>query len=732
VTITLFFVIGMLRCMQASFVSPYDISNYHEKALSAYGVISEVPDVKKNSYNQVQIKYVVDVKAVEIDGQKLKAAGGRMLLYIRQLPGETVFHNGDAVESFGQIFLPHGYNNPGLMDTTAALKRKGITARMSGAAIKRTARTQDASDLSSTLSLWREKISALMQSVMPEKDAAILKGMLFGGYDGIPTEVVQDFAVTGIVHILSVSGTHIALLAGVMLWLGEVFKLRYFTKVLLAAVVIGLYAVFAGLSPPVVRALIMGLVSLSAGIFGREKDGANALMLSAFSMLAIEPRLLYDISFQLSFGATAGLVFLYRKTMQFLNFLPQIFAGGLAVTVAAQLGVLPFIAWYFNSLSLISLAANLFVVPIIDSVVVLGLFGVVTTFIVPFAGKLALILCSLLIGLSAKLTSLLAALPGGAVYLPAANLWGGMLYYVVVAWLYGYLPRKVISLREIWQRWPKRVALSSMLGLIMLLIYIWYPKPVMVHFIDVGQGDAALITTPHGKAVLIDTGGTMGDNQFDIGQRVVLPYLKHYGILKLDYMFLTHGHQDHAGGAARIAEAIPVRFIGMPQEEKLSLAIERLRHSKHYHHILPLYSGLKFTVDGVVIDILHAGSGTVTNTGNESSALIKVSYGQSSFLFTGDLTGAEEQLVLNKNIASNVLKVGHHGAKTSSTANFLEKVRPQYAVISAGYSNRFGHPHSEVLKRLSSLKIKTHRTDQEGAIVFKTNGGRMICDSFIK
>ncbi|MCE5286913.1 MAG: DNA internalization-related competence protein ComEC/Rec2 [Pelosinus sp.] len=731
--IALFFLIGMLRFVHACALSPVDISNYHEQMLTAYGIISEVPEVKKNSDNQVQIKYVATIKAVQIGGKKA-AAAGRMLVYIRQMANEPVCHYGDGVETYGQVFLPHGYNNPALMDSAAALKRQGITARMSGMVMKRTEEAKDTGAFLSTLAIWRDNIIAVMRAVMPEKDAAILAGMLFGGYDGIPAEWVQEFAITGIVHILSVSGTHIALLAGVMLWFGDMLKLRYFIKVLLAAVVIGFYAVFAGLSPPVVRSLVMGLVSLAAGIFGREKDAANALMLSALFLLAVQPGILHDISFQLSFGATAGLVFLYQKTLRFITFLPDYLSGALAVTIAAQLGVLPFIAWYFNSLSLISLAANILVVPIIDGVVVLGLLGVVLVFLVPLAGKFILILCSFLIGFSTKLNSLLATIPAGACYLPAASIWGGMVYYVILAWLYDYLPRRLISFREVWRRWPKRLAAGGMLSLVILLSYVWYPKPLMVHFMDVGQGDAALITTPHGRAILIDTGGTMGDNQFDIGQRVVLPYLKHYGILKVDYLFLTHGHQDHAGGAWAIAEAIPVKFIGMPQEEKASLAILRLQHSKNYSHMLPLYAGLTFVVDGVVIDILHAGTGKVVRTGNETSALIKVSYGKHSFLFTGDLTGEEEQLILNKNcdIASTVLKVGHHGAKTSSTNQFLTKVLPEYAIISAGYSNKFGHPHEEVLKRLSSLKVETHRTDQEGAIVFKTNGERIRCESYIK
>lgn len=177
--ILLFFILGILRCIQAGTQSPLDISIYHEKELTVYGDISEVPESRKDG-EQTRIKYVVDVQTVEING-KTSIAKGRTLVYTRQLSSETIFHYGDKVAAYGQVFLLHGYNNPGLVDSAAALKRQGVTARMSVSVLKRIERTSYLSDWPSKLALWREKISGLMRSVMPDSDAAILKGMLFGG-----------------------------------------------------------------------------------------------------------------------------------------------------------------------------------------------------------------------------------------------------------------------------------------------------------------------------------------------------------------------------------------------------------------------------------------------------------------------------------------------------------------------------------------------------------------------
>ncbi|HEY3426487.1 MAG TPA: DNA internalization-related competence protein ComEC/Rec2, partial [Negativicutes bacterium] len=572
-----------------------------------------------------------------------------------------------------------------------------------------------------------------MNKVMPSGDASILVGMLFGGYNGINHEVVANFAATGIIHILSVSGTHIVLVAAVILWLGTRLKIRYGITAIAAAFAIVFYAVFAGLTSPVVRSAVMGLVALAAVGLGREKDAPGALALSALGMLIYQPGLIYDISFQLSFGATAGLIFLYPQTYQLLAFLPRGLAGGVAVTVAAQLSVLPFLAWYFNSLSFSSLIANLVIVPIIELIVVLGLLGALVSVMLAGLGHIILVFCSLLIGLVVQLTAGLATIPG-QMYLPPISIAGGVLYYLLLAWLYGYQPRGAPTMLETGRRWPRlSIGIVAML-LVIFIVYVGYPRPVYVHFIDVGQGDAALFTTPHGRAVLIDTGGTLGEStSFDIGERVVVPYLKHYGVQEIDYLILTHGHQDHAGGAAGIAAAMPIKSIILAREE-YTQAVQALLPAVHKQGLIPAYEGQTVILDGVTFSIVHAVGDNGPRSGNEVSSVVRMVFGKHSFLFTGDLEASGEAAIVadNRMLASTVLKVGHHGSKTSSTAEFLEKVAPEYAVISVGYNNRFGHPHPDTIQRLLDQRITVFRTDQQGAVVFTTNGNDLTVDTFIK
>lgn len=733
---TLFFVIGMLRFIHDDALSPADISHYTGEKVTVYGTIVETPQVAALEEDINKVRYIIETKKVQREKQSVVATG-RLFVSSRQSNKETIFQQGNMVQVNGEIIMLHGYNNPGQYDSVAAAQLQGIRGRMSvyGKEISIVDNSYSWKQVATT---WRERIIENIKKVMPESHKAILAGILFGGYGGIPREIVADFSTTGIVHILSVSGSHIALVAGIVTVLGKNafkgFMLADKIVPLFAAFFITLYAVFCGLTPPVLRSLIMGLIGLGAVCLEREKDAAVALCLSVFGMLIYQPALIYDLSFQLSFASTAGLVFLHAKTVSNLRFLPLWLASPLAITISAQIGVLPFIAWYFNSFSLSSFIANLIIVPIIEGIVILGLFGAFSGLLIGFVGNVSMVICSLLIGLVLQLTKWLAAMPAAKLYVPPIGFFGSILYYGLLCWMYGYKPKNVLSLRETIKKWPQKSAVVVLFLVLCIISYTVYPRPVSVHFIDVGQGDAALIVTPHGRAILVDTGGTMGEAvDFDIGYRVVLPYLRHYGIQELDYLFLTHGHQDHAGGAAGIAREISVKNI-MLSQEKYTQAVANLLHVIPRNSvIIATYEGQRIELDGVVIEVLHADTGVNGQSGNEVSSVIRASYGKYSFLFTGDLPahGEEQMLQSNKDISSTVLKVGHHGARTSSTAEFLQAVAPKYAVISVGNNNSFGHPHGDTIRRLEEQHSKIYRTDKQGAIVFKTNGTKMKVDTFL-
>jgi competence protein ComEC len=309
-----------------------------------------------------------------------------------------------------------------------------------------------------------------------------------------------------------------------------------------------------------------------------------------------------------------------------------------------------------------------------------------------------------------------------------------VVYYALLAiWL-----QEKPGLLRIWLQKHRRhlAMLLLLLAAFFLGRQLLLPPELAVHFLDVGQGDAALIVTPHGHAFMIDTGGTR-DAAFDVGGRVDVPYLKHYGIRRLDYIFLTHAHEDHAAGAGGIVRAgIPIDEVVIGHEDRRAYLKSMLlsESSPLLSRLAAAEAGQRIVLDGVTIEVLYAPSlpAGSTNTGNEVSNVFRVSYGAASFIFTGDLVKEQEKAILASAIPvhSTVLKIGHHGSRTSTSPAFLEAVQPQFAMICAGQDNPFGHPHQETLDLLQQAGIKVYRTDHDGATVFHTDGNRLWIEKF--
>mgnify|MGYP004609929645 FL=1 len=746
------------------------------------GKLAEPPNVTRDEKGKLNLQYVVEVEKVW-QGSKSGKAGqvmqGKLLVYggeesLKKSPqqgknkatgleDDTVVESiediygqvGDGIQLVGTISEFHDYGNPGRMNTVMSNKAKGICGRAMISKYSLVIEPRQEKSLARLAEQVRKQYEAYMAQAMPKQDAAAIFAMLFGGYQGIRPELLEAFTVTGIVHILSVSGSHITLMAGTANIVGRFLHMSPRATAALATGVILFYSLLAGAIPPVIRSALMGILTLLALTAGRERDAQHILGLVALGLLLYSPLWLFDISFQLSFGATAGLLYLAPPLRESLRKkLPVFVADSLAVTIGAQLSVLPIIAWYFNVLSLSSLLANLVIAPIVEWIIVAGLLAGLLASLLPLAGKVVFLLASVVLGLVYELSRWVAALPGSQIYMPTFSWWGGMLYYMGLGWLVigdehrkrlmscvgsKYLLAMGQKLRDSkgWQAF-------LLLGMLVVVFCCWQMggnnKEMQVHFIDVGQGDSALVITPHGRAFMVDTGGVR-EGSYDIGSRVDVPYLLHYGVEKLDYIFLTHAHDDHAGGVKGILTKIPVGAIGIGHEGAgdylQTFGTGEIGKIKKL--LVPLQEGSSIELDGVRIDMLYSPESKKVQesqlqaTGNEFSNLIRVSYGEASFLFTGDLIAEQEQQVLanGTNVASTVLKVGHHGSRTSSSQEFLTAVNPGWAVISCGYNNSFGHPHKEILNRLTSCtKAKILRTDQQGAIVFRSDGKSIKVESF--
>ena len=740
--VLLFLVLGAFRYETAAKLPANDISSFARQEVHVTGRLSEEPRYTEDSDGQIKIRYAIDVTSVRAEGGEQAASGG-CYIYSRPVEGRAIpdVAIGDVVEASGKVRLPHGYQNPGQLDTELLLRVQGITASMAvgkrGVKVTSELRPTFAMRFHRQIAAIREHYAASMMEVMPQRDAAAIFAMLFGGYDGIDPQLLIQFTTTGIVHILSVSGSHISLLAAVLAWLGSFLRLPRLVTAAGVIFAITIYTFLAGCVPPVLRSAIMGGLTFFALALGRERDARRLLLVASIGMLLVWPLLLFHISFQLSFLATAGLLYLAPRLQAWFvdHRVPRLLSGSFALTISAQGATLPVIAYYFNQLSLSCLLANLIVVPIVELMIVFGLFAGLIGWLVAPLGKLVFALDSLLLGLVRELTRVLAALPGSMVWVPTPGALACALYYAWLGVLLQPSERKQALFAFLSAHRKQELAALAAVIVFFAAAHLARPDEMAVHFIDVGQGDAALVVTPHGHAFLVDTGGTR-DGAYDIGARVDVPYLLHVGVHKVDAIFLSHAHEDHAAGAGSILLNLPVQHVFTSSEgrEAYAKSMRMSTADKALATFTALQTSDRYTIDGVTVEVVHAPA-AVDETeadGNEACDVVRVRYGKASFLFTGDMTKEQEAQLLaaDADVAATVLKVGHHGSDTSSSEPFLRAVAPRYGVISVGFDNSYGHPKQTILDRLASLGIETLRTDEQGAIVFHTDGERMRVETY--
>ena len=563
---------------------------------------------------------------------------------------------------------------------------------------------------------------------MPTTDSAAIFAMLFGGYGGLRKELIDAFTTVGLVHILSVSGSHISILAAAAGALAAILKLRRAWKFALGFILIVSYAVLSGCVPPVIRSAATGCLTFFALAFGYQREAKRLLTITAMLMLLHNPLLLFHISFQLSMTATAGILYLappLNRALETFNPDGEKFRATIFTSIACTLGATilpqPVVAWYFNQLSISSLLANLIVTPILEFIIVVGLAAGLIAFILPPIAKLICVGLSLLFGAAYELTALIAKLPASSVFFPTLQPLAAALYYIAIFAFLHFNQRRVLI--------AKIVVGVIVIGV--MLNQIDRGGELEVHFIDVHQGDCALVITPHRHAFLIDTGGVR-DQAFDVGGRVVVPYLKHFGVRQLDYMFLTHSHEDHCAAVGSILQKIPVARIITSHEPKQFYAdsFGMSDQDAKLDVLRAAVEGEIFNIDGVSIEVIYAPEFNGNIGGNEFSNVYQVQFGRTSFLFTGDLEIDGEQSILNRNVKSTVLKVGHHGSTTSSSEEFIRAVEPNCAVICVGVGNSFRHPREEIVERFAEFGVPIKRTDLDGAIVFSTDGNELRVSTY--
>lgn len=635
---------------------------------------------------------------------------------------------GTACKSSGSLELPSSARNPHAFDYQNYLKRKRISWVINVDHLPPELCVHKSIGLVTALKGFRQKEIDKIQDNLPKETAALSAALLFGHRELFNPETERSYQKIGVVHLLAISGLHVGLLAGMLYFICIRLGITKEKTELLMLILLPLYAVVTGLAPPVLRAVVMLMLFIGARRNQWQLSPLDAISIAFMLMVLNQPYLIYDIGFQLSFLVSFSLVISAPKLLTgFTSFLRQTVAASLI----SQIASLPIILYSFYEISIISVVANLLFVPLFSFILLPLLLVTFTAFTV--FGTLPVFYVTLLenfIHLVNRISALLSEVPGSSVIVgkPGTSI---LVFQMIVIPLFFILLEKAISKRV------KPKGLLYMLPLLPLLVQVIIPyiNPYgKIIFIDVGQGDSILIRMPFNKGnYLIDTGGIMAFEQqgwqvrrevYDPGKNVVLPLLKSEGIDKLDKLILTHGDADHIGGAPALFDEILVKQLILPRETEMSgLEINIIKKAIGKGTVV--YSGgagTSWKGGGGDFNILNPSG----NTGdrNERSIVLLANIGGKKWLFTGDLGNEGEQSLLRnyRDLKIDVLKIGHHGSKYSSSQEFIESLSPEYAVISVGTKNRYGHPGREVLERLNNNGIRLFRTDINGAVIYRFNG----------
>lgn len=721
------------------------------------GVVAENPRVSGD-----RTALVLDAVRVECDGVS-QVVGGRLLLSV----GETTrdFKYGDYVRTGVRLKRPRSFSNPGAFDYERHLRLQGIRVRGFVDDPRKIVliREGQGEPWRQSLERFRTGIRDRIRSQAPFPEGTLIQAMTLGEQSEIPREIQDRFNRTGTSHIIAISGFNVGIIALItffviraLLKTSEYLLLRFNLQKLSALFAFGpvvFYAFVAGLGMSTVRALLMTLALLVTILMGRLRDLPNTLALAAFAILAVSPAALFDISFQLSFAAVAAILLLMPGVTERLNAwkngakgraerlsrkLTANLALFFAVSAAATVGTLPFIVYYFNRVSNITLVANLLLVPILGFVVLP--LSMLLILLAPISDTLS----TVLIDITARLTRLcldlndrLASLPGSSSILTTPTFPEIAAYYVILitAALILGLPGRTAAERPVF--WTRRRSACA-LGLAVLFLAghtLWIHLELQnrdrlsVTFLDVGHASCTLVELPGGKRMLVDGGGFPND-RFDVGRYVVAPFLWHSRIGKIDIVVVTHPHPDHINGLPYILEHFGVEEVWTNGDETsvdgAGPLLERMRERGIPSRLVTSRSPA-IDLGGVRFRILNPvtpappGADLGDREINERSLVLHLQWKDASFLLPADIgEPTESALVARRAIPSTgVLLAPHHGSAGSSSPPFLRAVRPSTVVISTGRNIR-----EEVLERFRKTGAAVYRTDVNGAVRVMTDGMR--------
>lgn len=753
-----------------------------------------------------RVQFRLEANAVQAaDNEPLAVRSERMMVQLRLAaqPEQAIaaaWQRGDQVRIDGELSLPAMATNSGGFDYRRYLRSQGIHWLLKSKGAAALAIEAPAAEAFSAAAVYgrvdaaRAWLGARLDYLYPAEQAGYMKGLVLGIREDLDPEQFNQFARLGLTHILAISGLHVGVFMYALTGLLKMLRQPRERILLILMGAVPFYVLLTGASPSVLRAGLMAMLGLAAARMGKLKDGLHLIAAAAVVLLLFNPYLLNDVSFQLSFIVTLGLIL---GVPPFRRAMPKWKRGGwvldlAAVTVVAQLVSFPVTIYYFNQFNLLSLLANFVLVPFISMIVMpAGAAALVLSVVWPWGAKRIADLSVLANDGSFAIISWLA---DQSMF---RQVWGTPPLWWVVVWLLlmgaafrvleGYRSgttessltqeksrqenetaslhehtdyehskqNKVYASAVSGKRRTYRSLIIYTVISIILLVYAYIPdafdRRAAVSFLDVGQGDAALIRTATGKHILVDGGGAISfrkpgeewrdrSDPFEVGSKVLVPLLRDRGVHRIDLMILSHMDTDHIKGLIAVIEEIPVRQIWWngtlrPSEDSSRLMEAALRAD------IPLYApiaGETLSLDNethleVLWPVERKSDIPVMKDQNERSLVVAMQLYNSRLLFTGDISVKTEGEIVRATRERHpspqepidMMKIAHHGSRHSTGSEWLAYWRPAGAVASVGATNTYGHPHPDVLGRLREASVALWRTDTGGEARFRVNRAGM-------
>ena len=723
---------------------------YPEENINVEGII-----VSNQEEREYKNRYKLKVLTVN-DSDSYKSTQ----IYI-EVKKDIKFQYGDKVVLQGEFLKGSEQRNTGGFDYQLYLKSINIYGTLKVENYQKIF-SDNVNGIDKSIHAIKIAVSENIEKILEEREGQIVKGLILGDTTDLEEELKENFQIANISHVLAVSGMHIIY---IIIGIEIVFKKWLGKRDVKYVIMIGLlfYMSITGFTSSIVRAGIMGMMNLIAFLVYRKNDIWTSIAISLGIILIQNPYAITGVGLQLSYLGTMGIILFHKNVKQYFDNLKFIknniqikrnkrifkiienLKDILSVTLSAQLMILPIMLYHFNIIGIYFIITNILVSIIIGPIMFLSIIFIISSFIHLKLSQFISIFLSFGIQVLIQISDL-ANLPFSKIYIVTPSILFIIIYYIIIftnnqiymiysAKYLNNTKRRVKNLialmkyklyekkKKIWKTYQKilkekniKLCILKTCKMIILIIFLsgigQFQQKLKIHFLDVGQGDSCFIITPNHKTILIDGGGSTSSS-FDVGKDTVIPYLLDKGYTKINYVFISHFDQDHVGGILPVLEELHIGQIFIsPQVEK----------SENYETFLELVkqkdlkvqevkAGDKIIIEDITFQILWPIEKPIEeNMLNNNAMVMKLQYKSFSMLFTGDIEEIAEKKILNlykdnaDKLNTTVLKVAHHGSKSSSTEEFLKVVNSKVAIIGVGENNMFGHPNNEVLERLQSFR----------------------------